>query len=66
MTQTHDSQTDDDAIPLAEMIETLRKKLQKSQERGTKQAIAFQIDKVELQLKIAISRKIKKQGDIAF
>jgi hypothetical protein len=66
MTQTDDSHADEDAIPLAEMIETLRRELQKSQERGAGQAIAFQIDKVELQLKVAISRKVKGEGGIAF
>jgi hypothetical protein len=66
MSQTKNADTDDDAIPLAEMIETLRRELQKSQERGAGQAIAFQIDKVELQLKVAISRKVKGEGGIAF
>jgi hypothetical protein len=62
----NDPHADDDPIPLSEMIETLRGELQKSQERGAGQAIAFQIDKVELQLKVAVSRKIKGEGGIAF
>lgn len=66
MTQTHETHAAEDSIPLAEMIETLRAELQKSQERGAGQAIAFQIDKVELQLKVAISRKVKGEGGIAF
>src|SRR5690349_11359560 len=61
-----DPHADDEPIPLAEMIETLRAELQKSQERGAGQAIAFQIDKVELQLKVAVSRKVKGEGGIAF
>jgi hypothetical protein len=66
MTQASDTHAAEDSIPLAEMIETLRAELQKSQEQGAGQAIAFQIDKVELQLKVAISRKVKGEGGIAF
>jgi len=53
-------------IPLSEMIEMLRQELQKSQEHGKNQAVAFEIDKVELELKVAVSRKAKGEGGVAF
>jgi hypothetical protein len=56
----------DARVPLAEMIETLRQELQVSLQRGTGQAIAFDIEKVELELKVAIARKDKGQAGVAF
>jgi hypothetical protein len=53
-------------IPLSEMIETLRQELQAAQAQGSRQAVAFNIEKVELELKVAVSRKNKADGKIAF
>ena len=53
-------------VPLGEMIETLRQELQVAQARGAGQAIAFEIDKVELELQIVVSRKKTGDGKIAF
>jgi hypothetical protein len=53
-------------IPLGEMIETLRQELQVAQAQGTGQPIAFEIDNVELELQIVVSRKKSGDGKIAF
>jgi hypothetical protein len=53
-------------IPLGEMIETLRQELQIAQAQGTGQPIAFEIDNVELELQILVSRKKSGDGKIAF
>jgi hypothetical protein len=53
-------------IPLGEMIETLRQELQSAQAQGSGQPIAFEIDKVELELQMVVSRKKSGDGKIAF
>jgi hypothetical protein len=53
-------------VPLSEMIETLRQELQRSLARGADQPVTFEVDKVELELKVAISRKGKAEGGVAF
>ena len=53
-------------IPLAEMIETLRKELELAQIRGVGRPVVFGVDKVELELKMAISRKSQAEGGIRF
>jgi hypothetical protein len=53
-------------VPLAEMIETLRQELEQAQIRGVNRPVAFGVEKVELELKIAISRKAKGEGGIKF
>jgi hypothetical protein len=53
-------------IPLAEMIETLRHELELAQIRGVARPVAFGVEKVELELKMAISRKAKGEGGIKF
>lgn len=53
-------------IPLAEMIETLRQELELAQIRGVARPVAFGVEKVELELKMAISRKAKGEGGIKF
>ncbi len=60
------SAVDTTKIPLAEMIEMLRQELQRSQELGKDQSVAFEIDKVELELKVAVSRKDKGGVGLAF
>jgi hypothetical protein len=56
----------DSEIGLAEMIEDLRSELTISLERGKSSAVSFEIDKVELELKVGISRKQKGEGGVAF
>ena len=53
---------DDTDIGLAEMIENLRRELQTSLEKGKNNAVAFEIDKVELELKVAVSPQEKRRG----
>jgi hypothetical protein len=53
-------------VLLSDMVETLRGELQRSMERGAGQAVAFSVDKAELELKVAISQKGKVGGGIAF
>jgi hypothetical protein len=60
------SVSDGSEIGLAEMIESLRRELQISLEEGKDQAVAFDVDKVELELKVLVSRKAKGEGGIAF
>ena len=48
------------------MIESLRSELETAFEKGKDRAVAFEIDKVELELKIAISRKGKGEAGVAF
>lgn len=55
-----------DGVPLSEMIETLRSELQASATQGAGKAVAFQIDKVELELKVAVTRKAKGEAGVAF
>jgi Trypsin-co-occurring domain 2 len=57
---------DDTEIGLAEMIESLREELQASIESGQDKLVAFDVDKVELELKIALSRKAKGEAGVAF
>lgn len=58
--------SDGTEIGLAEMIESLRRELQISLKEGKDQAVAFDVDKVELELKVLVSRKAKGEGGIAF
>jgi len=46
--------------------DTLRIELQRSQDRGRGQAMSFAVDKVELELKVAVSRKAKAEGGVQF
>jgi hypothetical protein len=57
---------DDKNIGLAEMIESLRSELEISRQKGINQAVAFDIDKVELELKVAIARKKQGKAGVAF
>jgi hypothetical protein len=57
---------DEPDIGLAEMIENLRSELETTLEKGKDRAVAFEIDKVELELKVAISRKQKGEAGVAF
>ena len=53
-------------VPLSDMIETLRRELETSMARGAGQAVVFDIDKVELELKVAVSQKAKGEGGLSF
>jgi Trypsin-co-occurring domain 2 len=58
--------TTNPGMPLSDMIETLRQELQLAMARGADEAVAFDIDKVELELKVAIGTKGKAEGGVAF
>jgi hypothetical protein len=58
--------TDASNIGLAEMIESLRSELETSLESGKDKPIAFEVEKVEIELKVAISRSAKGGGGVAF
>lgn len=64
----NDTKPNDDYsdIPLAEMIKTLRKELISAQKLGKAEKILFDIEKVELELKVAVSRTAKAGGGIKF
>jgi len=53
-------------IPLAAMIQALRSELEIAQKSSAGQAIRFQMEKVELELKVAVSKRKKGQGGIDF
>jgi hypothetical protein len=53
-------------IPLAEMIQTLRRELETAREHAKGESIAFQMEKVELELEIALSRRKQGQGGVEF
>ena len=55
-----------DGIPLAEMIQTLRRELETARQQARGEEIAFQMEKVELELEVALSRKTKGEGGIQF
>jgi hypothetical protein len=60
------AELEDRGVPLSDMIETLRSELQLSMQRGARQSVAFSIDKAELELKVAVTRKGKAGAGIAF
>jgi hypothetical protein len=60
------SSTDASEIGLAEMIENLRSELEASLEMGKDRSVAFEIDKVELELNVTISRRRKGEAGVAF
>lgn len=54
------------AVPLAEMIQALRRELEKAQKSAAGQSITFTTEKVELELKVAVTRSKKGGGGIDF
>jgi len=48
------------------MIEMLRAELESSMRRGQGHAILFGVEKVELELKVAVSRKVQGEGGVEF
>jgi Trypsin-co-occurring domain 2 len=59
-------QTQEPEITLADMIETLRQELEAAQMKGMQRPVAFGVEKVELELKVVLSRKGKGGGGIKF
>jgi hypothetical protein len=59
-------QTQESEIELADMIETLRQELETAQMRGMQRAVAFGVEKVELELKVTLSQRVKGGGGIKF
>jgi hypothetical protein len=53
-------------IPLREMIETLREELQAAREEGQGKDLHFDVEKIDLELKVALSRKNRGEGKVAF
>jgi hypothetical protein len=53
-------------IPLAETLQTLRRELQLAQAQSVGEGILFTMDKVELELKVTISRKAKGKAGVEF
>jgi len=53
-------------IGLAEMIENLRSELEIAQRRGAERPVAFGVEKVELELKVVVSRKGKAGAAVKF
>ena|SRR3990172_1498182 len=53
-------------IPLSEMLATLRNELLVAETEGKDSKIRFQLEKVELELQIAVTRNSKGTGGIAF
>jgi hypothetical protein len=53
-------------IPLAEMIQNLRQELICAQVQAEDQRIRFELEKVELELKVVVARTGKGQGGIKF
>jgi|EndMetStandDraft_4_1072995.scaffolds.fasta_scaffold690987_2 translation elongation factor EF-1beta len=66
MSDTKVSNAEQQEIALAEMIETLRRELEIAQMQGAARPVAFGIDKVDLELKVTMSRKAKGEGGIKF
>ena len=56
----------DAGVPLAEMIQTLRHDLEAAQAGGSSSNLRFRIEKVDLELKVAISRTAKASGGVEF
>ena len=65
--QSGQAETDTQSeIPLGEMIETLRLELQSARERVAGKELAFKVEKVELELKVGVSKIAKGEGEIKF
>jgi len=66
MMSEHDTVDSGTDIPLAETLQTLRRELQLAQLQSVGEGILFGMDKIELELKVVISRKAKGQTGIEF
>ena len=56
----------EDAIPLGEMIDTLRKELQDAMDKGKDQPLRFEMEKVELELQVCMTKSGNVEGGVAF
>ena len=61
-----DRETAGPAIGLSEMIESLRRELQTAVDSGKDHVVAFDVDKVEMELRVTVTRKAKGEGGVAF
>lgn len=57
---------DSPEIGLAEMIASLRRELQTALAAGQVEAVRFDVDKIELELKVGLSRKQGADAGVAF
>lgn len=55
---------DVDAKPLADLIESLRSELQDARNRGAKEPLKFDIDEIELELDVKITKATSKEGSV--
>lgn len=55
-----------DNITLAAMVQALRRELEAAQKQSPEASISFETEKVELELKMAISQTMKGSGGIRF
>jgi len=53
-------------IPLTDMVQTLRKELVRAQAHAKDEEIRFELEKVELELKVVVSRTGKGHGGVEF
>ncbi|MFV8754698.1 trypco2 family protein [Nannocystaceae bacterium ST9] len=56
----------DQNIPLSEMIESLRQELAVAVDAGKGKSITFEVNKVELELEVAVTRKTSGGGGLKF
>ena len=66
--EEQDSNADSGDVQLADMIHMLRHELQRAQEKSHKEgeAILFETEKVELELKVALTRTAKGDAGVKF
>ena len=65
MSENHSEENATD-IPLADTIQTLRKELQLAQSQSVNEGMLFEIEKVELELKVVVGRKTSGHGGVEF
>jgi hypothetical protein len=53
-------------VPLAEMIQTLRRELMRAQAEATGEKIRFELEKVELELNVVVTRTGKGHAGVEF
>lgn len=58
--------TDTRGIPLAEMIQQLRRELQESVLTSSQENLRFKVESIELELQVAVSREAEGEGGIRF
>src|SRR3712207_1206792 len=53
-------------VPLSDMIQMLRRELEKAQASSTASAIRFETEKVELELEVAVTNTAKGEAGVEF